>query len=112
MIDRYEIEFTQWAETDLDHIVMYIAENDSVSRAVEVYLKIKEKIFSLEALADRGRVVPELKRIRVMEYKELIHSPYRIIYRVEHKTVFIVAVFDGRRQLDDIIYQRVIGVCL
>ena len=47
MIDRYKIEFTQWAETDLDHIVMYIAENDSVSRAVEVYLKIKEKIFSL-----------------------------------------------------------------
>ena len=110
MSNSYRIEFTQWAEADIDGIVMYIAENDSIPRAVEVYLKIKEKIVSLEEFADRGRIVPELKRIRVMDYKELIYRPYRIVYRVEHKTVFIIAIFDGRRYLDDIIYQRITGL--
>ena len=58
----------------------------------------------------RGRIVPELKRIKVMDYREIIVNPYRIIYRFEDNTVIIFAVFDGRRQIDDIIYQRVTGL--
>jgi plasmid stabilization system protein ParE len=110
MIDKYNIEFTQWAESDLDEIATYIAENDSISKAVRVYRKIKEKILSLNDLVERGRIVPELKRIKVMDYREIIYNPYRIIYLVKNKTVFIIAVFDGRREIDDLIYQRVTGL--
>jgi plasmid stabilization system protein ParE len=110
MIDKYNIEFTQWAESDLDEIATYIAENDSISKAARVYQKIKEKILSLNDLVERGRIVPELKRIKVMDYREIIYNPYRIIYLVKNKTVFIIAVFDGRREIDDLIYQRVTGL--
>ena len=110
MKNMYEIEFTYWAESDLDEIAMYIAENDDISKAVRVYLKLKEKILNLNESPKRGRIVPELKRIKVMDYREIIVNPYRIIYRVEDKTVTIFAVFDGRRQIDDIIYQRVTGL--
>jgi len=34
-------------------------------------------------------------------------NPYRIIYLVKDKTVFIIAVFDGRREIDDILYDRI-----
>jgi toxin ParE1/3/4 len=110
MKSTYEIEFTHWAESDLDEIAIYIAENDDISKAVGVYLKLKEKILNLNESPNRGRIVPELKRINIIDYREIIINPYRIIYRVENKTVTIFAVFDGRRQIDDIIYQRVTGL--
>jgi plasmid stabilization system protein ParE len=110
MTGTYQIEFTQWAESDLDEIATYIAENDSISKAVRVYLKIKEKILNLSEFPNRGRIVPELKRIKIMDYREIIYNPYRIIYQIGDKTVFIIAVFDGRRLIDDIIYRRVTSI--
>ncbi|MGD2085775.1 MAG: type II toxin-antitoxin system RelE/ParE family toxin [Candidatus Aminicenantes bacterium] len=110
MKNTYEIEFTHWAESDLDGIAVYIAENDDISKAVRVYLKLKKKILNLNESPYRGRIVPESKRIKVMDYREIIVNPSRIIYRVEDKTVTIFAVFDGRRHIDDIIYQRVTGL--
>lgn len=107
MTGKYKIEFTNWAESDIDDIVTYIAENDNVTDAVKVYLKLKKRISDLNELADRGRIVPELKRIKVMEYKEIIYNPYRIIYKVENQVVFIVAVYDGRREIDDVIFRRI-----
>jgi toxin ParE1/3/4 len=110
MKSSYDIEFTQFAESDLNEIATYIAENDDISKAVKVYLTLKETILALNESPKRGRIVPELKRIKVMDYREIIVNPFRIIYRVEDKTVFIIAVFDGRRQIDDILYQRVTGL--
>jgi len=107
MSTEYKIEFTGWAESDLDDIVTYIAENDDVSRAVKFYYKIKQKIFSLNVLAERGRIVPELKQINVRDYQEIIYNPYRIIYTVKDTTVFIIAIFDGRREIEDIIFRRI-----
>lgn len=109
MTDTYEIEFTHWAESDLDEIAIYIAGNDDISRAVRLYLNLKDKILNLAESPVRGRIVPELKRINIIDYREIIVKPYRIIYRVENKRVIIFAVFDGRRQIEDIIYQRVTG---
>ena len=60
MKNTYEIEFTHWAELDLDEITTYIAENDDISKAVRVYLKLKEKILNLSEFPNRGRIVPEL----------------------------------------------------
>jgi len=107
MAGTYQIEFTQWAEFDLDEIVTYIAENDNVHDALQVFYNLKEKIAELDELAVRGRIVPELKRIKVFEFREIICTPYRIIYKIENQVVYIVAVFDGRREIDDIIYRRV-----
>lgn len=109
MTGEYTIEFTNWAESDLDDITTYIAENDGVPRAIKVYYKIKKKILTLDVLAERGRIVPELKRINVKDYREIICDPYRIIYMVKDSTVFIIAVFDGRREIEDIIFRRIAG---
>jgi plasmid stabilization system protein ParE len=107
MNDTFEIEFTLWAEIDLDEISIYIAENDDVNKAVQLYYKIKKKIISLAEFPDQGRIVPELKRIKIMDYREIICNPYRIIYMVKDKKVFIIAVLDGRREIDDILYDRI-----
>jgi toxin ParE1/3/4 len=104
---RYRVDFTRWAESDLDQIVTYIAENDNVTDAIRVYHRLKERVQALDEMADRGRIVPELKRINILEYKETIDSPYRIIFKIEREIVFIVAIFDGRRDIGDVIYRRI-----
>lgn len=41
-------------------------------------------------------------------YRERIISPYRLIYRIERKMVFVVGLFDSRRDLDEILIDRFI----
>ena len=68
--------------------------------------RIDAAIESLATRSHRGRVVPELRIRGVMTYRELITMPFRIIYRVEPREVWIVAVLDHRRDLDQLLLQR------
>ncbi len=110
MNESFKVKFTEWAELDLDNIITYIAENDDRQKAIQIYLTIKEKVFSLSEFPKRGRVVPELNRININDYMEIIYKPYRIIYFIKNKTVYIVGVLDGRRDLEATLYQRYFSI--
>jgi plasmid stabilization system protein ParE len=73
-----------------------LAADESIDAAIE----------SLDVMGNRGRVVPELRSRGVTTYRELIVMPYRIIYRVEPREVWVVAVFDHRRDLDQLLLER------
>ena len=60
----------------------------------------------LATLAERGRVVPELARLNLRTYRELVVKPYRVLYRVSRIEVHVLAVFDARRSLEDAILDR------
>jgi toxin ParE1/3/4 len=49
-----------------------------------------------------------LERLGVLEYREVFFKPYRIIYEVARASVFIHCVLDGRRDLRDILQQRLL----
>lgn len=68
--------------------------------------RIDAAIESLDELSHRGRVVPELRARGISTYREIIVLPYRIIYRVEEREVWVVAVLDHRRDLDTLLQQR------
>jgi plasmid stabilization system protein ParE len=68
--------------------------------------RIDDAIESLATLSHRGRGVPELRARGVTTYRELITMPFRIIYRVEPREIWIVAVLDHRRDLDQLLVQR------
>ncbi len=54
----------------------------------------------------RGKVVPELRWHGVTTYRQLIEKPWRIIYRVDGWRVWVHAVVDGRRSLEDLLLER------
>lgn len=58
----------------------------------------------------RGRKVPELVEIEVSEYRELVHPPLRLMYRVAGSEVVLIGVLDSRRGLADLILERALGV--
>lgn len=56
----------------------------------------------------QGRIVPELRYYGVLTYRELIRPPWRIIYKTEENKVWVLAVIDGRRNVEDILLDRFI----
>jgi len=105
MLER-EVLLTSDAQRDLENILSYIEAHDSSERAEYVYQRIKNAILGLSSLPKRGRIVPELNEIGVLEYREVFFKPYRILYFIESRRVYVVAIFDGRRDLDEVLQRR------
>jgi toxin ParE1/3/4 len=76
---RYRtVIWAESAEAALDEVVTYIAQ-DSRDQAIKVLIRTLEAAASLQTLADRGRIVPEL---RESDLRELFVFRYRLMYRV------------------------------
>jgi toxin ParE1/3/4 len=103
--EDFEVFWSEVAVQDLERIVDFI-EREAPIAAQRVFDGIAERSQSLETLPFRGRVVPELARYEVTTYRELIIPPYRLMYRIDGDRVLVVAVFDSRRDLEDILLSR------
>jgi toxin ParE1/3/4 len=102
---RFGVEWAQPASKDLENILDYISQ-DNVDTAITIFEKIKSKCSALNQFPDRGRIVPELKAYGILSYRELIMSPWRVIYRTSNQKVYVLAVLDSRRSMDDILIER------
>jgi len=102
---KMKVIWTETANKDLNEIIEYIA-NDSVEIALEKFYKIKDSVKQLDKFPEQGRIIPELKNENIMKYRELIISPWRLIYKIEEKKIYIMAVIDGRRNIEDILMKR------
>jgi toxin ParE1/3/4 len=99
---KFEVFLTQDAEGDIFEIYNYILEND----ANYVFQKLKESCLSLISFPDRGHTPPELERMSVFNYKEIHFKPYRVIYQLIENKVYIHCIFDGRRDLQEVLENR------
>ncbi|MGB4548453.1 MAG: type II toxin-antitoxin system RelE/ParE family toxin [Syntrophales bacterium] len=106
-MNKYSILWTKTAEQDMSRIIDYIG-RDSLDRALEIFHAIQTSATALNSLPERGRIVPELKVHGISTYRELVISPWRLIYRIEGKRVFILTIIDGRRNLEDILLERLL----
>lgn len=85
----------------------FIAVDDPVA-AVRVVDQMEKRVASLKTLPERGRVVPELAAFGIRTYRELLVTPWRIIYRISGRTVYVLAVLDGRRNVEDVLLDRLL----
>jgi plasmid stabilization system protein ParE len=106
-VNERRVRWTEAARVDLELIVDFIAA-DSVENAVAVLDRLEERAEALRLAAERGRGVPELQVVDVLQYRELIERPWRIIYRIEPDQVIVLAVLDGRRDLGSLLLERLV----
>ncbi len=102
---KFRVKWSRAASTDLLNIIDYISE-DSTNAAINIFEKIRSKCETLNHTPERGRIVPELKEYGIFSYHELIVKPWRIIYRISDNKIYILAVIDSRRNIEDILIER------
>jgi len=108
MNSTYTVRWSTVAENDLKKIIAYIAE-DSPQNALNVFKNIRHKASQLLTFPEKGRVVPELHDHGIMIYRELVIPPWRLIYKITEKEVFVLSVIDSRQNVEDILLKRLIG---
>lgn len=104
----YRVEWAEVARRDLLGIVAYLAVRNP-DAAVSTLDRLERRAAALGKTPRRGRVVPELERLQLREYRELVVSPYRLIYRVADPRVLVLGVLDSRRNLEDVLLDRLVG---
>jgi len=104
---RFTVSWAESAVLDIEGIVSYVAA--SSPRAAEALLRsLAAKAESLATVQRRGRLVPELVAAGVPLWRELILGTYRLVYRVAADAELVVAVLDSRRDLEDLLLDRLV----
>jgi plasmid stabilization system protein ParE len=104
---KFEVAWAEAARSDLAAIVEYIAA-ERVDSAICVLDKLERCAASLTIMPQRGRMVPELAAVGVRGYREIVCAPWRIVYRIAGRTVYVLAVVDSRRNLEDLLLDRLL----
>lgn len=107
-MNKYQVHITETAIEDLFQIFDYIKIHDSLANANNLYKKLEEHCFSLEKFPDRGNLLKELRFLAIDQFREIHLKPYRIIYEKFDSEVYIHCILDGRRNLQDLLFERLI----
>jgi len=105
---KHQVLVVAEAEEDIFDIYKYVLRADGRNRADHLLAKLQETCQSLADMPRRGHSPPELERVGVRGYREIHFKPYRVIYQIVGRKVFIHCVLDGRRNLQDILEHRLL----
>jgi len=103
---RYEVFLTRDAERDLDEIAGYLTEHESSARASLVLTRFEELFQKLSSFPNRGSHPKELLALGIREYRQTLSSPFRIIYGILGKRVYVYLIADGRRDSQTLLARR------
>ena len=105
----FDIRLTDDALHELEGMDDYLVAHEGPEKADYVLGKIEEAILVLRELSERGHYPPELSSLGIREYWEVFFKPYRIIYRVIGKCVYVYLIADGRRDMQALLARRLLG---
>jgi toxin ParE1/3/4 len=104
----FAVFLTNDAAGDLDELYDYPVLQDGPQKADYVLDQIAKAFSRLTEFPDRGVYPKELRALGIIEYREIFFKPYRIIYRVIEKNVYVLLIADGRRDLQALLQRRLL----
>ncbi|HBD95041.1 MAG: hypothetical protein A2015_04140 [Spirochaetes bacterium GWF1_31_7] len=105
MTESYNPIFTKFAEDDLIEILDFY-DDKNPSYIPKLVKKIEDRLEELSFFPMKGRVVPELEKKSITDYRELIEGYYRIIYHIRNKDVYVLSIIDGRRNIEELLITK------
>lgn len=84
-----KIRFANTARISL-HTAINFIHQDNPTAAANFLGRVEKTLRRLEKYPESGRRIPEFPEL---PYRELLVPPYRFYYRINGKTIFIVAVW-------------------
>ena len=100
------VRFTRDAREDLRRLNTFLHRREGAARAREIIGRLRTRCATLAEMAERGNVPPEIDAASKPGHRELHMPPYRIFYVVGENEVFVVAVFDGRQDIETALGRR------
>jgi len=96
------------ADRDITAIFEYLLEAEGLGVAKKLVATLDEAIQSLNTLPHRGKYPPELQAEGITLFREIQCYPWRIFYHVAEKDVWVLAVLDGRRNIAQLLPERLV----
>ena len=91
-----KISISASAFNDLENIKEYYKEEGVPDTGNEFVVSIIDHLQTLRDNPDIGRIVPEFGEAKI---RELIHSPFRIVYLREQSSIHVIRVWRSERLL-------------
>jgi toxin ParE1/3/4 len=104
----FNVVLTEDAAADLQDIIAYIDAQDGPIRADHVLDQYEKVLTKLETLPGKHLVVSELRDIGIVDFREALFKPYRVIFRIEGASVFVLLICDGRRDVTTLLNARLL----
>ena len=104
---RLIVHWARPASLDLLEIIEFIRQ-DRPAAARKMGRTILLEASRLSRHPRVGKIVPELLKQGISDYRQVLVPPYRVLYAVRKTFVEIVAVIDSRRDLEAVLFQRLI----
>jgi len=96
MAGKRTVEFAESALLDLEALRAWYVEQGVPEVGARFVAEIVGQVEQLAVFPESGRIVPEFSLAAV---RELIHPPFRIVYRVGAAKIWIVRVWRSERLL-------------
>ena len=106
-VKEFSVIVSKSAKNDIREIVKFISKNNPIN-ALNVLNRINERINSLKSFPEKGSYIPELLKHNIKDYRQLIETPWKIIYKIENEIVNVIIVIDSRRNTQDILVEKLI----
>ncbi len=94
-----EIIYTEQALFSLEEALGFIAHKVSQVKLIEIRNNILNKADTLLLQPNQGQKESYLEHLD-LDYRRIIESHYKIIYRVIGESIYIIDIFDSRQSPD------------
>lgn len=94
MAPRSSIEFAESAVADLEDIIAWYADQQVPEVGKRLVGEVVAQVERLADFPESGSIVPEFE---LANLREIIHPPFRIVYRVDAARIRIVRVWRSER---------------
>lgn len=108
MSASHDVTLSGAAKQDVKEIDDYIAAMDGEDQADQIFERLDQAFHSLSTMPQRGNHPPEFAEMGEFNYREIHVRPFRIIYEIEGRAVHIVAVIDSRRDVQQLLRDRLV----
>ncbi|GBU28020.1 hypothetical protein R84B8_01578 [Treponema sp. R8-4-B8] len=103
-----EIVWSKDAGDELLEIISYIKNNTGKITAEKIFKKIDDGVKKASENAAGRRIAPMLMNFGIKNIHQLNISPWAIFYKVENNEMKIISIIDQRRNLEEILYKKIL----
>lgn len=105
---KLEIIWSKDAGDELAEIISYIKHHAGKISAKKIYAKIIDAVEQISENAEGRRLSPLLKQFGINYVHQVNIHPWILFYKVEENRMEIISLIDGRRNIEEILYKKML----